>query len=70
MLWEIREISDSSYQLQITSDSVPGVAWTVTPEGVRARQVEDNRIYLATRSFVRYESSLGQSAIRLIHVSS
>ena len=45
VLWEIREISDSSYQLQITSDSVPGVAWTVTPEGVRARQVEDNRIY-------------------------
>ena len=45
MLWEIREISDSSYQLQITSDSVPGVAWSVTPEGVRARQVEDNRIY-------------------------
>ncbi len=45
VLWEIREISDSSYELQVTSDSVPGVAWAVTPEGVRARQVEDNRIY-------------------------
>ncbi len=45
VLWEIRDISDSSYELRITSDSVPGVAWTVTPEGVRARQVEDNQIY-------------------------
>ncbi len=45
VLWEIREISDSSYELQLTSDGVPGVAWSVTPEGVSARQVEDNRIY-------------------------
>jgi len=45
VLWAIQEISDTSYTLQITSDSVPGVAWTVTPEGVRARQVVDNQIY-------------------------
>lgn len=45
VLWEIRELSNTSYELRITSDSVPGVAWSVTPEGVRARQIEDNRIY-------------------------
>lgn len=43
--WAVQEISDTSYELQIISDSVPGVTWSVTPEGVRARQVEDNQIY-------------------------
>lgn len=43
--WAVQEISDTSYALQIISDSVPGVAWSVTPDGVRARQVEDNQIY-------------------------
>jgi hypothetical protein len=45
VLWAIQEISETSYTLQLTSDSVPGVAWTVTPEGVVARAVADNRIY-------------------------
>ena len=45
VLWTIQEVSETSYRLQITSDSVPGVVWAVTPEGVRARQVEDNQIY-------------------------
>lgn len=45
VLWAIQEISETSYTLQLTSDSVPGVAWTVTPEGVVAREVADNRIY-------------------------
>ena len=43
--WAVQEIANTSYALQIVSDSVPGVAWSVTPEGVRARQVEDNQIY-------------------------
>lgn len=43
--WMVEEISAESYRVRLTSDSVPGVAWTVTPEGVRARQVEDNQIY-------------------------
>ena len=45
VLWTIQEVSETSYRLQITSDSVPGVVWSVTPEGVSARQVENNQIY-------------------------
>lgn len=43
--WMLEDLSETSYTLRITSDALPEVAWFVSPEGVVARQVEDNRIY-------------------------
>lgn len=42
--WMLEDLSETSYTLRITADALPTVAWFVTPEGVVARQVEDNRI--------------------------
>lgn len=43
--WMLEDLSETSYTLRFTSDDLPAVAWFVSPDGVTARQVDDNRIY-------------------------
>lgn len=42
--WELEDLKPKTYSLRFTSDSVPGVAWFVTPKGVEAQEVDDNQI--------------------------
>ncbi len=42
--WELENLTPETYALRFTSDSVPDVAWRVTPEGVTAQEVEANQI--------------------------
>ena len=42
--WELEDLKPETYRLRFTSDSVPGVAWFVTPEGVKAQQTNDDQI--------------------------
>ncbi len=42
--WQLEDISQTSYALRFTSDSVPDIAWLVTPEGVQTSRADANRI--------------------------
>ncbi len=43
--WALENITPETYALRFTSDNVPEVAWFVSPEGVKARQVDAKQIY-------------------------
>lgn len=42
--WQLQDLSETSYTLRFTSDSVPELSWLVTPEGVRTETADPNRI--------------------------
>ncbi len=42
--WQLQDLSEASYTLRFTSDSVPELAWLVTPEGVTTEEADPNRI--------------------------
>ena len=42
--WQLENLSNIDYVLRFTSDTVPDLAWLVTPEGVKIEDVATNRI--------------------------